>query len=79
MERRSLFCTLRIDDEADEKLSWSRTVNVITGTANNALVYMHHDCYPPIVHRDVTSSNILLNLELHAIVSDCGTYRYLAP
>ncbi|MED6111404.1 hypothetical protein PIB30_051980 [Stylosanthes scabra] len=77
MERGSLFYALRMDDEA-EKLSWSQRVNIIIGTAN-ALAYMHHDCSPAIVHRDVTSSNILLNSELHAVVSDFGTARLLDP
>ncbi|MED6111401.1 hypothetical protein PIB30_051977 [Stylosanthes scabra] len=77
MERGSLFYALSIDDEAKE-LSWSKRVNIIIGTAN-ALAYMHHDCSPPIVHRDVTSSNILLNSELHAVVSDFGTARILDP
>ncbi|MED6147369.1 hypothetical protein PIB30_043427 [Stylosanthes scabra] len=77
MERGSLFYALSIDDEAKE-LTWSKRVNIISGTAN-ALAYMHHDCSPPIVHRDVTSSNILLNSELHAVVSDFGTARLIDP
>ncbi|MED6111398.1 hypothetical protein PIB30_051974 [Stylosanthes scabra] len=77
MEKGSLFYALSIDDEAKE-LSWSKRVNIVTGAAN-ALAYMHHDCSPPIVYRDVTSSNILLNSELHAVVSDFGTARLLDP
>ncbi|PON46620.1 Tyrosine-protein kinase [Parasponia andersonii] len=68
MERGSLFCVLCNDVEAVE-LDWSKWVNVIKGTAH-ALSYMHHDCTPSIVHRDVTTSNILLNSELEAFVSD---------
>ncbi|PON40398.1 hypothetical protein TorRG33x02_340310, partial [Trema orientale] len=77
MERGSLFCVLSNDSEAVE-LDWRKRVNVIKGTAH-ALSYMHHDCTPPIVHRDVTSTNILLNSELEAFVSDFGTARLLDP
>ncbi|XP_057741201.1 MDIS1-interacting receptor like kinase 2-like [Arachis stenosperma] len=77
MEKGSLFYALRIDDEAEE-LTWRHRVNILSGAAN-ALSYMHHDCSPPIVHRDVTSNNILLNSELHAVVSDFGTARVLDP
>jgi serine/threonine protein kinase len=38
---------------------------------------MHHDCFAPIVHRDITSSNILLNLEFSACVSDFGLAKIL--
>ncbi|XP_057741200.1 MDIS1-interacting receptor like kinase 2-like isoform X3 [Arachis stenosperma] len=78
MERGSLFYALSMDDDEAKELSWSKMVNIISGTAN-ALAYMHHDCFPPIVHRDVTSNNILLNSELHAVVSDFGTARLLDP
>ncbi|XLT25273.1 hypothetical protein HN873_056565 [Arachis hypogaea] len=40
---------------------------------------MHHDCFPQIVHKDVTSNNILLNSEVHVVVSDIGTARLLDP
>ncbi|KAK7382209.1 hypothetical protein VNO80_00970 [Phaseolus coccineus] len=77
MERGSLFYILNNDVEAEE-LNWSKRVNVIKGVAH-ALSYMHHDCAPPIVHRDVTSSNVLLNSQLEAYVSDFGTARLLDP
>nr|XP_048328192.1 probable leucine-rich repeat receptor-like protein kinase At1g35710 [Ziziphus jujuba var. spinosa] len=77
MERGSLFCVLNNDAEAVE-LDWSKRVNIIKGIVH-ALCYMHHDCTPPIVHRDVTSNNILLNSELKAVVSDFGTAKLLDP
>jgi Leucine-rich repeat (LRR) protein len=77
MERGSLFCVLNNDVEAME-LDWSKRVNIIKGTAH-ALSYMHHECIPTIVHRDITSNNILLNSKLEAFVSDFGTARLLNP
>ncbi|KAJ1437378.1 Tyrosine-protein kinase, active site [Sesbania bispinosa] len=42
-------------------------------------ICMHHDCSPPIVHRDISSKNILLDLEHVAHVSDFGTAKLLNP
>jgi serine/threonine protein kinase len=50
--------------------------NVIKGVAN-ALSYMHHDCLPPIIHRDISSKNVLLDQEYKAHISDFDTARFL--
>ncbi|KAL3723257.1 hypothetical protein ACJRO7_035441, partial [Eucalyptus globulus] len=73
----NLFYTLRNDIEAME-LDWPKRVNVIWDVAH-ALSYLHHDCAQPIVHRDVSTNNILLNDEMQAFVSDFGTARLLDP
>ncbi|KAJ1421468.1 Tyrosine-protein kinase, active site [Sesbania bispinosa] len=57
---------------------WKRRVNVVKGVAN-ALSYMHHDCSPPIVHCDISSKNVLLDLEYEAHISDFGTAKFLKP
>jgi serine/threonine protein kinase len=77
MERGSLFYVLSNDVEAIE-LDWSKRVNIIKGIAH-ALSYMHHECIPSIVHRDITSNNILLNNKLEGFVSDFGTAKLLDP
>ncbi|PIN07363.1 Serine/threonine protein kinase [Handroanthus impetiginosus] len=77
MERGSLFCVLRDEDEALE-LDWIKRVNVVKSIAH-ALSYMHHDCNPPILHRDVSTNNILLNSKLEARLSDFGIARVLDP
>ncbi|KAI8533966.1 hypothetical protein RHMOL_Rhmol10G0051900 [Rhododendron molle] len=75
MEKGSLFCALRFDVEAS-KIGWTQRVNIVESMAH-ALSYLHHDCTPPVLHRDILSNNILLNSQLEACVSDFGTARLL--
>ncbi|KAL5721422.1 non-specific serine/threonine protein kinase [Ranunculus cassubicifolius] len=77
MERGSLFCVLSNETEALE-LDWSKRVNIVKGVSY-ALSYLHHDCCPPIIHRDISSNNVLLNAELEACMSDFGTARLIQP
>ncbi|GAY65575.1 hypothetical protein CUMW_242230 [Citrus unshiu] len=58
LERGSL-ATILSNDAAIEEFSWTVRMNVIKSVAN-ALSYMHHDYFPPIVHRDISSKNSLL-------------------
>jgi hypothetical protein len=46
--------------------------------AAKGLCYLHHDCLPPILHRDVTSNNILLDSNFEAHVADFGLAKILA-
>ncbi|CDP19277.1 unnamed protein product [Coffea canephora] len=75
LERGSLAKILSIEEAAKE-LDWQKRLNIIKGITH-ALSYMHHDCSPPIVHRDISSNNILLDPECEAHVSDFGTAKFL--
>ncbi|KAL4278575.1 hypothetical protein GQ457_03G037350 [Hibiscus cannabinus] len=59
-------------------MEWSRRIKLVKDVAN-ALSYMHHDCIQPIIHRDISSKNILLNDEYEACISDFGTAKILNP
>ncbi|KAL6186985.1 hypothetical protein ACLB2K_043101 [Fragaria x ananassa] len=61
-----------------QNLDWTKRVHIIEGLAH-ALSYMHQNCTIPIVHRNVTTSNILLNSEMVASLSDFRTARLLYP
>ncbi|GKB83487.1 kinase RLK-Pelle-LRR-XI-1 family protein [Tanacetum coccineum] len=77
MEKGSLFCALS-NDELAVKLDWKKRLNIIKDVAH-ALAYMHHDCNPPIVHRDISSNNILLNSKMEGFIADFGAARLLDP
>jgi serine/threonine protein kinase len=59
------------------ELDWSRRVKIVQGVAH-AIAYLHHDCSPQIVHRDITMNNILLESEFEPRLSDFGTARLLS-
>jgi hypothetical protein len=75
LEGGSLDNVMRLDTQAT-MFDWKKRVNVVKGVTN-ALYHMHHGCSPPIVHRDISSKNVLLDLDCEAYISDFGTAKIL--
>lgn len=55
-------------------LDWPTRYKIAVDSAEG-LSYLHHDCVPPIVHRDVKSNNILLDGDFGARVADFGVAK----
>nr|CAB3504434.1 unnamed protein product [Digitaria exilis] len=53
------------------QLEWDVRYRIVLGAAQG-LAYLHHDCVPPIVHRDIKANNILIGLDFEAYIADFG-------
>lgn len=58
------------------RLTWRRRTDIAIDVAR-ALIFLHHECYPAIVHRDVKASNVLLDKDGKARVTDFGLARFV--
>ncbi|XP_076952965.1 systemin receptor SR160-like [Bidens hawaiensis] len=77
MKYGSLEDVLRDRKKTGLKLNWATRRKIAVGSAGG-LVFLHHNCNPPIIHRDMKSSNVLLDENLEARVSDFGMARHMS-
>lgn len=66
------------DSDFNCQLDWPTRLRIAQG-ASRGLSYIHEVCRPHIVHRDIKSSNILLDKNFEAHVADFGLARLIHP
>ncbi|KAI3854554.1 hypothetical protein MKW92_042086 [Papaver armeniacum] len=52
-------------------MDWSTRLKIALGSAKG-LAYLHEDCHPKIIHRDIKAANILIDFKFEAQVADFG-------
>ncbi|GLT62250.1 hypothetical protein SLA2020_349000 [Shorea laevis] len=78
MPNGSLYNFLHGELKAERILDWPARSKIALGAARG-ISYLHHDCIPHIIHRDIKSSNILLDQNMEARVSDFGLATLMEP
>ncbi|KAK4420700.1 G-type lectin S-receptor-like serine/threonine-protein kinase [Sesamum alatum] len=73
LPNKSLDCFV-FDQTRRTLLTWPKRFDIIMGIARG-LQYLHHDSRLKIIHRDIKTSNILLDENLNPKISDFGTAR----
>ncbi|GFQ05520.1 proline-rich receptor-like protein kinase perk1 [Phtheirospermum japonicum] len=58
-------------------MNWSTRMKIALGAAKG-LAYLHEDCHPKIIHRDIKASNILLEYNFEAKVADFGLAKFFS-
>ncbi|KAL5075801.1 hypothetical protein RYX36_014785 [Vicia faba] len=71
MQNLSVASRLRELKPGESVLNWATRKGVALGTARG-LEYLHEQCDPKIIHRDVKAANILLDGDFEAVVGDFG-------
>ncbi|CAM8898949.1 unnamed protein product [Rhodiola kirilowii] len=76
MPNGSVADRLRDRNQENPSLDWTKRKRIALGTARG-LLYLHEQCNPKIIHRDVKAANILLDESFEVVVGDFGLAKLL--
>ncbi|CAM8957497.1 unnamed protein product [Rhodiola kirilowii] len=76
MPNGSLDRVLYQESDGGTPLKWTHRYNIAVGIAS-ALAYLHQECEQQVIHRDIKTSNILLDGNYNARLGDFGLARIM--
>ncbi|XP_016457744.1 probably inactive leucine-rich repeat receptor-like protein kinase At5g48380 [Nicotiana tabacum] len=78
MPNGNLHDKLHLVSEGDRVLEWPLRMKIGIGAAKG-FAWLHHNCNPRIIHRNISSKCILLDVEFEPRISDFGLARLMNP
>ncbi|WMV36079.1 hypothetical protein MTR67_029464 [Solanum verrucosum] len=78
MSNGTLYDRLHLVSEGEKTLEWPMRMKIAIGAAKG-FAWLHHNCNPRIIHRNISSKCILLDVEYEPKISDFGLARLMNP
>jgi serine/threonine protein kinase len=78
MENGTLYDKLHPVEPEIRNMDWSLRLKIAIGAARG-LAWLHHNCNPRIIHRNISSKCILLDNDFEPKLSDFGLARLMNP
>ncbi|PSS09592.1 inactive leucine-rich repeat receptor-like protein kinase [Actinidia chinensis var. chinensis] len=78
MPNGTLFDRLHLVNEGDKPLEWPLRLKIGIAAAKG-FAWLHHNCNPRIIHRNISSKCILLDTDFEPKISDFGLARLMNP
>ncbi|XP_019178389.1 PREDICTED: probably inactive leucine-rich repeat receptor-like protein kinase At5g48380 [Ipomoea nil] len=78
MENGSLHDRLHLVGDGEKALEWAARLKISIGAAKG-FAWLHHNCNPRIIHRNISSKCVLLDPDFNPKISDFGLARLMNP
>lgn len=78
MPNGSLYDLLHPADDTGKSVDWPLRLKIAIGAARG-FAWLHHNCNPRIIHRNISSKCILLDADFEPKISDFGLARLMNP